>query len=58
MRIKSLRVAAYKDEFPLAVTVFASSESRNDADKTVVLINNATGITQNFYSAFAKYNSV
>jgi hypothetical protein len=58
MQIKSLRVAAYKDEFPLAITVFASTESRNDADKIVVLFNNATGVTQNFYSAFARYNSI
>lgn len=54
----SIRVAAYKDEFPLAVTVFTPIVSRTDAAKIVVVLNNATGVTQNFYSAFARYVSI
>jgi hypothetical protein len=53
---KTLRIAAYKDQFPLAVTVFTSSGYRYDFDKIVVVINNATGVSQNFYSAYARYN--
>lgn len=55
MGIKKLRVPAYKDQFPVAVTVFTPAGYSYDSAATVVILNCATGVQQTFYAPFAKY---
>jgi hypothetical protein len=54
MGMTTIRVPAWKDEFPLAVTVYTPSGDIYDSGKVVVVINSATGLFQNFYAPFAK----
>ena len=50
----TLRVPSWKDDFPLAVTVFTPSGDIYGTAKLVVVINNATGLFQKFYAPFAR----
>jgi hypothetical protein len=57
MGVKRLTLPAYKDQFPVSVTVFTPTGYSYDSSATVVIINTATGVPQTFYAAFAKYVS-
>jgi len=52
---RTLRVSAWDDGFPLAVSVFTPESDIYDSEKVVVLINGATGCFQYYYAAFATY---
>jgi hypothetical protein len=52
---RALRVPAWDDAFPIAVTAFAPEGDIYDSEKVVVLINGATGCFQYYYAAFATY---
>jgi hypothetical protein len=54
MGVKRLTLLAYKDRFPVSVTVFTPTGYSYDSSATVVIINAATGVPQTFYAAFAK----
>lgn len=49
----SVRVPSWKDQFPLAATIYTPTGYRYDSEKVVVLINAALGVAQNRYSRFA-----
>lgn len=51
----SLRVPAWKDGFPIAVTVYTPVGDLYDTEKMVVLISSAIGVPQAFYSKFATF---
>jgi predicted alpha/beta hydrolase len=53
---QSIRVPAWEDGFPLAVTVFTPEADISDPEKIVVLISGATGCWQYYYAAFATYS--
>lgn len=48
-----MRVPSWKDQFPLAATIYTPTGYRYDSEKVVVLINAALGVAQNRYSRFA-----
>ena len=50
MEKNSVKIPAWKDQFPLAATIYTPIGHRYD---TVVLINAALGIAQSSYSRFA-----
>ena len=52
---RTLRVPAWDDGFPLAVSVFTPEGDIYDSEKVVILINGATGCFQYYYAAFATY---
>jgi hypothetical protein len=56
MGLKSVRmqVRAWKDDFPLAATVFTPVGDIYDSEKVVVVISNAMGIFQTYYAPFAR----
>jgi len=55
MKKEKLTVKAWKDGFPLSVTVFDPENVDADKEKQAVIITGATGIAQQFYAGFARY---
>jgi len=49
-----VRVCSWKDDFPLAVSVFSPAADIYGCEKIVVVINSATGVLQTFYAPFAR----
>jgi hypothetical protein len=52
---QTLRVPAWEDAFPIAVTVFTPETDISDHEKVVIIISGATGCWQHYYAAFATY---
>jgi hypothetical protein len=49
-----VRVRSWKDDFPLAVSVFSPAGDIYGGENIVVVINSATGVLQAFYAPFAR----
>ncbi len=54
MKNENVSVKAWKDSFPLAVSVFNAQSDQVDDEKVIVVISGATGISRNFYAKFAR----